>query len=182
MEYIDILNPDGSPAGFNSPRKKAHSDGLYHKSIHLWIINSHGELLIQKRAMSKTAHSGLWDISCAGHVESGDTPTGTVIKETKEELGLDISVDDIKYCHTVLEKNIYNSGRYIDNEYIDIFLMMKDIEINDIFFDSEEVSAVKFIHLKYFRQLIIQQAPSISPHYEEYLYMFEIQELKQFLV
>lgn len=181
MELIDILNPDGSPAGFNSSRKKAHADGLYHKSIHLWIVNSQGELLIQKRSLSKTAHAGLWDISCAGHVESGDTPEFTVIKETKEELGLDISLDDIKYCNTVLTKNSYNSGLYIDNEYIDIFLMMKNIRIEDICFDCTEVSDVRFIQLKDFRQLILQKDPGISPHYNEYSYMLDMTELKYFL-
>lgn len=181
MEYIDILNPDGSPAGFNSPRKKAHAEGLYHRSIHLWIVNSKGELLIQKRALSKTAHAGLWDVSCAGHVESGDTPKTTVIKEAKEELGLEISLEDIKFCRTVLTKNIYDSGRYIDNEYIDIFLMMKDVSISDICLDHTEVSEVRFIHLKDFKQLIIQKHPGISPHYDEYSYMLDIKELKSFL-
>lgn len=181
MEYIDILNPDGSPAGFNYPRNKAHAEGLFHKSIHLWIVNTKGELLIQKRSLSKTAHAGLWDISCAGHVESGDTSEATVIKEAKEELGLEISIDDIKFCRTILTKNIYDSGRYIDNEYIDIFLMIKNISISDICFDQDEVSDVRSIHLKDFMKLVLLKDPRVSPHYDEYSYMFDFTDLKYFL-
>jgi isopentenyl-diphosphate delta-isomerase type 1 len=168
MEYIDILNPDGSPAGFNAARTKVHSEGLYHRSIHLWIINSKGELLVQKRSPSKKAHPGLWDVSCAGHIESGDTPENTVIKETREELGIGIKPEDFRFCQTVLTKKVHKSGTYIDNEYIDIFLMKKDVRIEDINFDRSEVSDVKYISLSDFKALVMQKSPEISPHYEEY--------------
>lgn len=181
MEQIDILNPDGSSAGFSSPRKKAHAEGLHHKSIHLWIVNSFGELLIQKRSLSKTAHAGLWDISCAGHIESGDSPEATVVKELKEELGLDINQTDFTYCFTIFTKNSYDSGRYIDNEFIDVFLMLRDIDLKDVCFDPVEVSDVKFLTLREFKALIMNKNPAFSPHYEEYNKMFEVPELKSFL-
>ena len=168
MEYIDILNPDGSPAGFSAPRTKVHSEGLFHRSIHLWIINSKSELLVQKRSLSKKAHPGLWDVSCAGHIESGDTPENTVIRETREELGIGIKAGDFRFCHTVLTKNVHNSGTYIDNEYIDVFLMEKDVRIEDINFDRSEVSDVKYISLNDFKALVTRKSPEISPHYEEY--------------
>ncbi len=180
MEYIDILNFDGTPAGFSTTREKVHSEGFYHRSIHLWIINPEGELLIQKRSLSKIAHSGLWDVSCAGHIVSGDSSEITVVKETMEELGLDIRKENFRFCNTVLTKNIHNSGKYIDNEYIDIFLMQKDVRIEDINFDRSEVSDVKYISLKDFGKLVFQKSQEISPHYEEYEFMLRLNELESY--
>lgn len=181
MEEIDILNPDGSPAGFRLPRKKVHEQGLHHRSIHLWIVDNNGQLLIQKRSRSKKAHPGLWDVSCAGHIEAGDTSESTVIKETREELGIEVKPFEFRYCFTVLTKNIHDSGKYKDKEFIDIYLMIKDIPLENINFDKSEVEDVKYIHLKDLKKLISEKNSEFSPHYDEYSLMFETDDLKTFL-
>lgn len=181
MENLDILTHDGIPAGYSSSRSEAHKKGLYHRSIHLWIITPSGELLIQKRSMNKSAHPGLWDISCAGHVESGDTTESTVIKEAKEELGLDLSEDKILYCRRILTQNIHKSGEYIDNEFIDVFLTVKDVRIESLIHDENEVSDIGLIPLKSFKEHIDSRDSSFTPHYDEYTYMFGIPEIKKYL-
>lgn len=181
MEEIDILNPDGSPAGFRLPRKKVHEEGLHHRSIHLWIVNNEGQLLIQKRSRDKKAHPGLWDVSCAGHIEAGDNSESTVVKETMEELGIEVKPSEFNYCFTVLTKNVHDSGRYRDNEFIDIFLMIKDISLESINFDKSEVEDVRYINLKDFKKTVSEKNQDFSPHYDEYDLMFETEGLKPFL-
>lgn len=71
VELLDVLNEKGEFTGISKPRGEIHKLGLYHKAIHCWIINSKGEMLIQKRSPLKKAYPNLWDISCAGHIEAG---------------------------------------------------------------------------------------------------------------
>ena len=54
--------------------------------IDIFIFNSHGELLIQKRSFEKEHNPGLLDKSIGGHIRYGDTPDYTVMVETIQEL------------------------------------------------------------------------------------------------
>ncbi len=89
-EKIDILNEKGELTGEVRSKKEVHELGLWHKSNHVWILNSHGELLLQHRAEQKENHGGDWDISAAGHVSAGEISIQSALREIKEELGIKI--------------------------------------------------------------------------------------------
>jgi isopentenyldiphosphate isomerase len=95
MEYIDVLTEEGKPIGQSVPRSEVHAKGLWHQAVHVWIINSKGEILIQKRSAIKESSPGLWDISAAGHMSAGESVLEAVHKEISEELGIKISSDDL---------------------------------------------------------------------------------------
>jgi len=44
MELIDILDEQGNPTGQVKPQPDVHRDGDWHKTVHLWILNSSGKL------------------------------------------------------------------------------------------------------------------------------------------
>ena len=69
-------------------RGKIHAQGLMHRSVHILVFNSRGELFIQKRSMSKDNDPGLWDSSAAGHVNSGEEYHDCAVRELVEELGI----------------------------------------------------------------------------------------------
>lgn len=54
--------------------------------VNIFIFNSKGELLVQKRSYSKSHNPGLLDKSMGGHVQYGDTRDFTVMVETVQEL------------------------------------------------------------------------------------------------
>ncbi len=54
------------------PRSEVHSLGLRHRSVHLLVFNSKGELFLQKRSMKKDCSPGTWDSSVSGHLDSGE--------------------------------------------------------------------------------------------------------------
>ena len=83
-ELLDVFDSNGELLGKSKPRAQVHKTGDWHKTVHVWIISSQGELLLQKRSESKESHPGLWDISCAGHIKSGQTSTDAAIKEARE--------------------------------------------------------------------------------------------------
>ena len=94
-EYIDILTKEGNPTGESAPKSKIHQKGYYHNTAHIWFYTKSGEILLAQRAASKTICPLLWDVSVAGHIDAGETVEVAAIRETKEEIGLDISENDL---------------------------------------------------------------------------------------
>lgn len=78
------------------------------------------EILLQKR-MNTGYMDGYYDLSASGHVEKDEQMTKTLIRETKEELGIDISIKDIEFVtimHTnSKDKQIYYNGFFKATKY-----------------------------------------------------------------
>ena len=72
MEYLDILDENGKKTGQIALRKEVHSKGYWHKGVHIWIINSKKELLVQRRSANKDVYPNKLYISVAGHPVSGE--------------------------------------------------------------------------------------------------------------
>ncbi len=73
MEYIDIFDENNNPTGDIKEKTKAHEEGNFHRTAHIWIMNDKKELLLQKRSATKKSHPNCWDISGAGHIRAGET-------------------------------------------------------------------------------------------------------------
>ena len=54
----------------------------------IWLVNSHGQVLIAQRDASKKNHPNMWGPSAAGTVEASETYESNAAKELEEELGL----------------------------------------------------------------------------------------------
>ena len=120
-EQIDILNADGTPAGYSCGRTRVHAEGLWHRTIHVWAFNPEGKILFQLRARVKENNPGLLDTSCAGHISAGDTSVNAAVRELREELGVRKSPRDLEYLFEVKYATVLNGGTYIDNEYYDVY-------------------------------------------------------------
>ena len=59
-EFFDIVDETGIPTGQVVSREEAHRDKLWHRTTQIWIVNSNGEILCQKRSRFKDAHPGEW--------------------------------------------------------------------------------------------------------------------------
>ncbi|HEY9584668.1 MAG TPA: NUDIX domain-containing protein [Candidatus Paceibacterota bacterium] len=146
-EYIDVLNKDGSPAKIKKLKSEIHKTGDWHRTVHVWILNSKKELLIQLRSPNKENFPNLWDISAAGHISAGEDSQTGAIREMKEELGLDIRAEDLVFLKEVITEDVLNlkSGPYFDNEFHDVYLVTKDIDIKSLTLQKEEVAEVCWI-------------------------------------
>lgn len=166
MEYFDVYNRFGEKTGEIVERNLAHQKGICHQVVHLWIVNSKKQILLQKRSATKEAGANLWYVSAAGHIESGENIAQTLIRETKEELGLDISsvVENTEYLHTFQEIKYENDNEYIDNEFYTVFYLEADFKLEEMTLQKEEVQEVCYIDYQDFRQLIEKKDPSLWQH------------------
>ncbi|MFH0948861.1 MAG: NUDIX domain-containing protein [Candidatus Aenigmatarchaeota archaeon] len=117
-------------------REKCHTKGLWHRAVHILIINSKCEILLQKRSMKKDLYKGYWTDAASGHVDSGENYEQTAKREMVEELGISIKLENLFGCKQ------YTGN---DNEFIMVFLGRHNgpFRIN-----KDEVDFVKFFSFK----------------------------------
>lgn len=168
MEYFDILDEKGNELGITKRRAEVHAEGYWHAAVNIWLLNSQKEILIQKRSAIKNAFPEKWDISCAGHIQAGDTASLTAIRELEEELGIKVKEEELEFLKVIKEQLDLNNHTYIDNELRSIFLLQKDLNINDLTLQTAEVTEVKWIPLKDFERFVSSPKNNFVPHPTEF--------------
>lgn len=160
-ELIDLLDDNGKVVG-TVDKAIAHRDGLWHRSVHVWIINDNSEILLQHRCSEKSFFPNVWDCSFAGHIGAGEGSLETAVREGKEEIGLDIDASELDFVYTNKEKLVY--GKTVSNEFVDIYLLKKNIDLSKQALQKEEVDGLKWIKLQQFFEMIEEGDESLLPH------------------
>lgn len=70
------------------PRSVMRRDVLLHRSTYIIVINSSGQILIQKRSMQKDVYPGYYDPTTGGVVKAGESYEENAIRELEEEIGV----------------------------------------------------------------------------------------------
>lgn len=165
---FDIVNEDGSNAGYQASREEVHKKGLWHKTVHVWVMNSKGHLLLQKRTMTKETFPGYWDISCAGHIDAGEIPLRAAVRELEEELGFIVDEKELVYLFSVIQNFSFGNPPVIDNEIIEVFLLHKDFIISKINYNKDEISDVMEIRPVQLIEDTTLNLPAIAQRHIEY--------------
>lgn len=142
-EKFDVLNEYGEFTGKVKTRTEVHEKGLWHRAVVLFVINEHDEILLQKRSRTKKMWPSLWDITAGGHVLTKEFGYQALIRETKEELNLDIKKEELIFIGCTISKNINNG--LIDNHFNEFYIVRKNIDITTLTIDTDEVSDLKWI-------------------------------------
>lgn len=145
MEVWDIYDNYRQKTRRTLERGDLIANGDYHLVIHVWIINDKGEFLIQKRQSWKTSSPDMWDCSVAGCTVSGEDTKETAIRETKEELGINLDIDKSMAFFTIKSSSIFD----------DIWIVRQNIMISDLKLQYAEVAAAKWVNQSVIKQLIL---------------------------
>lgn len=157
-ELIDVLNENGILTGEVLPRKEVHKRGLWHRAIVVAIVNEQNEVLLQQRSDNKEKNAGMWDISVAGHISAGQDSLSAAAREINEEvsalLGYRTEIKDFRYmyCYRKEEKI---SEDITERQFYDFFILRTSgIDDKTLYFQQEEVQAVKFVDLATIQKMI----------------------------
>lgn len=155
VEMFDTFNEEMLLIGADS-RANVHAKGLWHQTFHCWIVNQSANggsgLLFQLRHKDKDTYPGLLDISCAGHLQAGESVEDGV-RELREELGLTTPFNELISCGIVAEENII-SEHCVDREFNHIFILESDKLVEEYNIQISEVSGLFYINLNLFRELM----------------------------
>ncbi len=131
MEYLDIYNEKKEKLNKKIKRGDKLLDNEHILVAVIFIENSEGKYLIQKTSKEK----GEKYATTGGHVLSGETPKTAIIRETKEELGLDVSNENIIYIGDLL----------FGIPFGEIYYLKKDLDIAKLKLQQEEVEQVEYL-------------------------------------
>ncbi|WP_321994874.1 NUDIX hydrolase [Clostridium butyricum] len=135
-EMIDIYDENFNKIGVKS-RFDVHKYGFKHKVVQCYIINKIDNskwIYFQQRSFDKDSYPGFYDIACAGHIDSGEQASSSMIRELQEEIGLRVEKSQLNYAGTKLENK--NHGNILDDEICELYVL--SIE-NENFVLGEEV-------------------------------------------
>ena len=178
MEYIDIVDKNGKPTGQTASRDEVHSKGLKHRHIHVWITNSTGEILLQKRAENKKIFPNLWAMAIEGHVSAGESLDETIIKEAMEELFIKLTADELNFLFEYSGRMDFGPEK-IENYVNSVFIVHKNIPIDQIEIDKSEVADVKWMPWRKYKKELETENPAYRPYKQEFLKLFEYLEKEQ---
>lgn len=133
IEFLAEVDKEGKVIS-RMTREEAHNKThKMHPVIHAHVINSAGEVLLQKRNNNKKIQPSKWDTSVGGHISFDEKIELALERETKEELGL----KNLKF--QFITKYVWKSD--IETELVFVFLT-KHEEFK--FKQNDEVDQVKF--------------------------------------
>jgi isopentenyldiphosphate isomerase len=146
-ELLDTFDKNGKFLGVTT-RAACHvkNPGFYHKVVWIWIVNNAGEILVQKRALSKKTAPGKWDMPAAGHIDAGETPIESCVRETSEELGINASTEDFVFL-----KQFVNQCGW---ELAQIYLLRSNLKVENMKLQTDEVDKVEWLKYDDFVKLI----------------------------
>lgn len=88
MEQVILVNEEDQEVGVGE-KLRVHQDGKLHRAFSIFVFDSAGRLLLQKRALSKYHSAGLWSNTCCGHPRPGETVQEAAHRRLEEEMSFD---------------------------------------------------------------------------------------------
>lgn len=87
MEYVVLVDEKDREVG-TMEKLQAHVEGRLHRAISVFLFNSKGELLLQRRAAGKYHSANLWTNTCCSHPRPGESVFDAANRRLYEEMGI----------------------------------------------------------------------------------------------
>ena len=144
MELFDLYTADREKTGKTMVRGEPTPEGYYRLVVHVCIFDREGRMLIQQRQPFKKGWSNLWDLTVGGCAVAGDNSRSAAEREMQEELGLSIDLSDERPSMTI----------HWENGFDDYYILTREVDLNQLKLQYEEVQKVKWAGLEEILQMI----------------------------
>ena len=134
MELFDLYTADRVKLDRTMVRGDAVPEGCYRIVVHVCIFDPEGRMLIQQRQPFKDGWSNMWDITVGGSAVAGDTSRTAAERETREEIGLDIDLTDVRPSLPL----------YWEHGFDDYYLLTRELDPASLHLQYEEVQTVRW--------------------------------------
>ena len=165
MELVDLYDENRLSLGRTAERSAPRGPGEYRMVVHVCVFDRRGRLLIQQRTPEKLLFPNLWDVSVGGGVDTGETSRQGAEREFWEELGISLDLGGLRPSVTV----------NFDGGFDDFYILTRDLPLEKLTLQKEEVQAVRWASLGEILDLLAQGA--FIPYPESFLrFLFDMRE------
>lgn len=146
-DQVILVDSNDNEVGIEG-KLAAHCGGLLHRAVSVFVFDSNGRLLLQKRASAKYHSGGLWSNTCCGHPRPGEHQTSAARRRLREEMGIDCELLQVfSFTYRAAFDN-----QLIENEYDHVFFGKYD---GDPISNPEEVEGWAWMELDSLHQDMI---------------------------
>ena len=139
MELWDIYDENKRLTGRTMQRNDWNmKPGEYHLTVLGVIMRPDKSFLITKRVMTKAWAPGWWEVS-GGAAQAGEESYDAVLREVREETGLDVSNAEGGYVFTYHRENPGEG----DNYFVDVYRFVLDFKEEDLKLQTEETDGYR---------------------------------------
>ena len=147
MEKFELVDKNGNKTGKVITYLETYNSNnipneCYLPVVGVVIVNSKHAILLQKRSMLKNSNPGKWGI-CGGKINLGETPIDAAVRETLEEIGINIERSKLKE----IRKAANGKG------YFTIFYIKQDLDIKECRLKKDEVEAIRYFRVEELERL-----------------------------
>ncbi len=154
-EILRIYDENHNYLGKSEKRSVVHENRLFHNEIALWILDTENKkVLLQKRSPNKKQNPNKYAL-CAGHVVGDETIEEALVKEAKEEIGVDLNLYDYKPL-TIIKRTEPKNYCFSYHFYIKLNLPIEAFVIQE-----EELSEVKYVDYEELKSLVKNNDESV---------------------
>ena len=140
MELFDIVNEKNNSLGFTKPREEVHKNLEYwHRTTHIWIVNTQDQILCQQRSSKKDANPGKWQSFFGGHLRAGESYEENAISELKEELGIEVDTSQLIPLYIRKSETSKHFGQ--------VYILVINKNVEELKIDKEEIEKVEWASL-----------------------------------
>lgn len=132
MEKRDLYDKNRNKLGLIINKDDEIPDGCYIIVVMIIMQNSKGEFLLQKRSELK---GGKWAFT-GGHPKSGENSLEGIISEVREELGIDISCENVQLMKSNVFEKVIGDIYYANMEFDLDNMVLQDEEVSDVMLAS----------------------------------------------
>jgi isopentenyl-diphosphate delta-isomerase len=145
-EQVILVDEFDKPIG-SMGKLEVHQKGLLHRAFSVFIFNDKGELLLQRRALSKYHSAGLWTNTCCSHPNPNEETLAAANRRLKEEMGMDtILIHKTSFIY----KTPFDNG-LTEHEFDHVFIGQSN---ENPIINPEEVDSFKWLSLEKLKEEI----------------------------
>lgn len=137
QDYVILVDENDNETG-TMQKMEAHQKALLHRAISVFICNSNGEWLLQKRALQKYHSNGLWTNTSCSHPFPGESNLEAANRRLFEEMGIKAGLTEI---FTFIYKEQLDN-ELTEHELDHVFFGISDVEPE---INPDEVEDWKYI-------------------------------------
>ncbi len=164
-EQFETYDEDGRPTGL-APRTRVHRQGLWHRSVQVFVFDASASLLMQRRAAAKDLYANLWDYSVGEHLQPGES----FLQGAKRGLWEELRIDNVNLTALGDERRVEQRGAgFWDREIQQAFRCRYEGGVQA---DAAEVAEVRYVPLQEIAAWVHRSPGDFTPWFIEDLKLF----------